>query len=127
MYPFTALDSLISVFFVVQVADRSTQRAQQSARRVGDVLLVRSFTYLTCRYSSFCLNLGWLYTRLVAHNSFAPVPPPVNNYEGEESPPPTEQTALLARKSAVNRLNNSITEFMAMCVFRTRTVSVPRR
>ncbi|KAJ7590150.1 Fusaric acid resistance protein-like-domain-containing protein [Mycena floridula] len=65
--------------------------------------------------SEFCLNLGWLYTRLVASNSFAP--------EYRDSAPVTpvtpvtpnvnERTALLATPKDT-RLKNSIQEFMAM-------------
>ncbi|KAG2015556.1 hypothetical protein CC2G_008817 [Coprinopsis cinerea AmutBmut pab1-1] len=59
----------------------------------------------------FCLNLGWLYTRLVASNSFAPeytpVPEPRNDTE--------EGTALVGPSNMVTtRLHNSIHEFMAM-------------
>lgn len=53
----------------------------------------------------FCLNIGWLYTRLVASNSFSPE----NPMDIAESDDPTEETALLPR-----RLNNSVEEFMAM-------------
>ncbi|KAI0319004.1 Fusaric acid resistance protein-like-domain-containing protein [Amylostereum chailletii] len=56
----------------------------------------------------FCLNLGWLYTRLVASNSFSPDLPPEDEDEA-----PTEETALVPRKPKT-RLSNSVEEFMAM-------------
>ncbi|KAH7925611.1 hypothetical protein BV22DRAFT_1010776 [Leucogyrophana mollusca] len=60
----------------------------------------------------FCLNLGWLYTRLVASNSGMEVPgAPENSSSGTLSP--DERTPLLS-KSASAELNNSIQEFMAM-------------
>ncbi|KAH8107675.1 Fusaric acid resistance protein-like-domain-containing protein [Cristinia sonorae] len=58
----------------------------------------------------FCLNVGWLYTRLVAFNSF-------DSETGfphlESSTPPNETTSLLAA-STNSQLNESIVEFMAM-------------
>ncbi|CAL1706087.1 unnamed protein product [Somion occarium] len=58
----------------------------------------------------FCLNMGWLYTRLVAFNSF-------DNESGfpriEEDETPTEETSLLTR-STNRHLNESIVNFMAM-------------
>ncbi|PCH35986.1 hypothetical protein WOLCODRAFT_140156 [Wolfiporia cocos MD-104 SS10] len=64
--------------------------------------------------SEFCLNTGWLYTRLVAFNSFADD----DRYseQGEDSqrdPPATETTALL-RNSTHSDLTRSIHDFMAM-------------
>ncbi|KJA19958.1 hypothetical protein HYPSUDRAFT_1093990 [Hypholoma sublateritium FD-334 SS-4] len=58
--------------------------------------------------SEFCLNIGWLYTRLVASNSFAPV------YRETEDPNPGISNRNNARHSATSRLANSIQEFMAM-------------
>ncbi|KAI0076130.1 hypothetical protein K474DRAFT_1663382 [Panus rudis PR-1116 ss-1] len=60
----------------------------------------------------FCLNVGWLYTRLVAFNSFE------NSDESgyspiEEDVEPTEETSLLRRSTNAN-LNESIMHFMAM-------------
>ncbi|EIN11240.1 hypothetical protein PUNSTDRAFT_61905 [Punctularia strigosozonata HHB-11173 SS5] len=73
---------------------------------------------LSKKLGDFCLNLGWLYTRLVAHNSFATDPPRVTNGEDDndddDDDHPTEETSLLARKTAATKLNNSISEFMAM-------------
>jgi len=57
----------------------------------------------------FCLNIGWLYTRLVASNSFLH-----ENQTGAsalEGDSPNEGTPLLPR-----RLNSSVEEFMAMYV-----------
>ncbi|KAJ6538778.1 Fusaric acid resistance protein-like-domain-containing protein [Mycena vulgaris] len=56
----------------------------------------------------FCLNIGWLYTRLVASNSFSPDSREVQE-EYEDSP--GEMRAL---SPAHTRLSNSIKEFMAM-------------
>ncbi|KAI0032892.1 Fusaric acid resistance protein-like-domain-containing protein [Vararia minispora EC-137] len=58
----------------------------------------------------FCLNIGWLYTRLAASNSFAPKPPSAGE-DGLVSA--TEETALVPRKPKTE-LSNSIEEFMAM-------------
>jgi hypothetical protein len=58
----------------------------------------------------FCLNIGWLYTRLVASNSFLPENP-TNASAVQEGDSPNEETPLLPR-----RLNNSVEEFMAMYV-----------
>ncbi|KAJ7354534.1 Fusaric acid resistance protein-like-domain-containing protein [Mycena albidolilacea] len=56
----------------------------------------------------FCLNIGWLYTRLVASNSYAPSSAEVaEEYEGDSE---TETGALSPEK----KLSNSIKEFMAM-------------
>ncbi|KAJ7502501.1 hypothetical protein B0H11DRAFT_1988806 [Mycena galericulata] len=56
----------------------------------------------------FCLNIGWLYTRLVASNSFDPDSREVEEeYEGPDS-----ETRALSPAHA--RLSNSIKEFMAM-------------
>ncbi|KAJ6456388.1 Fusaric acid resistance protein-like-domain-containing protein [Mycena sanguinolenta] len=55
----------------------------------------------------FCLNIGWLYTRLVASNSYATDSTEVaEEYEGPDS----EVHALSPEK----KLSNSIKEFMAM-------------
>jgi hypothetical protein len=61
---------------------------------------------MCCR---FCLNIGWLYTRLVASNSFLPENPAEGF--GSEQEDPNEETALLPW-----RLNSSVEEFMAMYV-----------
>ncbi|KAL1743411.1 Fusaric acid resistance protein-like-domain-containing protein [Schizophyllum fasciatum] len=54
----------------------------------------------------FCLNLGWLYTRLVASNSFSPQRRPE-----EEDGHVDETTSLL---KPTHRLNSSVQDFMAM-------------
>jgi len=55
----------------------------------------------------FCLNMGWLYTRLVASNSsFAGYEMDDGEVGGSH---PNEETSLLQR-----RLNDSVEEFMAM-------------
>ncbi|KDR75940.1 hypothetical protein GALMADRAFT_68130 [Galerina marginata CBS 339.88] len=62
---------------------------------------------LTKSLSEFCLHIGWLYTRLVASNSFAP----------EYREPGTEigpSHRAVARQGQSTRLSNSIHEFMAM-------------
>ncbi|CAA7263185.1 unnamed protein product [Cyclocybe aegerita] len=59
---------------------------------------------LTKSLSEFCLNMGWLYTRLVASNSFAP------EYRDEDQAQ-QNSTALDTRRT---RLSNSVHEFMAM-------------
>ncbi|KAF5337644.1 hypothetical protein D9758_013030 [Tetrapyrgos nigripes] len=62
----------------------------------------------------FCLNLGWLYTRLVTHNSFATE----QNVEQDSgrSTPSDEDAPLISAQHLEQRLklNNSIHEFMAM-------------
>ncbi|KAH9991812.1 Fusaric acid resistance protein-like-domain-containing protein [Russula vinacea] len=62
---------------------------------------------LSKQLGEFCLNIGWLYTRLVASNSFLPENP--TEVPGPERGPPNEETALLPA-----RINNSVEEFMAM-------------
>ncbi|KAF7315965.1 ArAE-2 domain-containing protein [Mycena indigotica] len=60
---------------------------------------------LTKALGEFCLNIGWLYTRLVAANSFAPI------IEDDDEVVDTEMTAL---SPAHDRLSHSIKDFMAM-------------
>ncbi|KAJ7782513.1 Fusaric acid resistance protein-like-domain-containing protein [Mycena maculata] len=57
----------------------------------------------------FCLNIGWLYTRLVASNSFSP---DSREVEEEYEDGPHDETRTLSPAHA--RLSNSIKEFMAM-------------
>ncbi|KAI0676139.1 Fusaric acid resistance protein-like-domain-containing protein [Trametes maxima] len=57
----------------------------------------------------FCLNMGWLYTRLVAFNSFADNDLHMHAIENEDSP--TEETRLLDVSPAISQ---SIQNFMAM-------------
>lgn len=63
---------------------------------------------MLCR---FCLNIGWLYTRLVASNSFSLEAV----QEGFDEDEPTEESSLIPRKPKTT-LSNSIEEFMSMCV-----------
>jgi hypothetical protein len=66
----------------------------------------------------FCLNLGWLYTRLVASNSFAPEYHAADgNNEIEDEDANLDGVTLLHAPSQRTRLNNSIKEFMAMFAF----------
>lgn len=58
----------------------------------------------------FCLNIGWLFTRLVAFNSFDTEVPVWHVENGSEHP--CESTSLLS--PAQNYVNHSIIEFMAM-------------
>ncbi|CAK5265809.1 unnamed protein product [Mycena citricolor] len=60
---------------------------------------------LTKGLSEFCLNIGWLYTRLVAANSFSPLP-------GDDAEEHANEDSALSPAHA--RLSNSIKEFMAM-------------
>ncbi|KAI0694282.1 Fusaric acid resistance protein-like-domain-containing protein [Cytidiella melzeri] len=60
----------------------------------------------------FCLNIGWLYTRLVAFNSWENNSgPSIGSVEHSPTSAPTERTALLCSKE---HLNESVIEFMAM-------------
>lgn len=54
----------------------------------------------------FCLNIGWLYTRLVASNSYSPEPGPQQE--------PSEEAALLVGHDQDIKMKDSIHEFMAM-------------
>ncbi|KAJ7213027.1 Fusaric acid resistance protein-like-domain-containing protein [Mycena pura] len=58
----------------------------------------------------FCLNIGWLYTRLVAANSFAPV----EDSREEEYDLNGQDLETQGLSPAHDRLSNSIREFMAM-------------
>ncbi|KAI9437537.1 Fusaric acid resistance protein-like-domain-containing protein [Lactarius indigo] len=63
---------------------------------------------LSKQLGDFCLNIGWLYTRLVASNSFSPENP--MEVVDSEQDDPNEETALLLPRT----LNKSVEEFMAM-------------
>ena len=65
---------------------------------------------LSTRHASFCLNMGWLYTRLVAFNSFSDSDLQVHVAEEDEDSP-NEETHLLRINPA---LSHSIQHFMAM-------------
>ncbi|KAJ2931494.1 hypothetical protein H1R20_g5603, partial [Candolleomyces eurysporus] len=66
---------------------------------------------LTQALGEFCLNIGWLYTRLVASNSFAPE---YNGDHHEQDEGRPEGSSLVGRNVQISRLHNSIHEFMAM-------------
>ncbi|KAJ3971160.1 hypothetical protein EV361DRAFT_239231 [Lentinula raphanica] len=57
----------------------------------------------------FCLNVGWLYTRLVMSNSFTPEQSGEDESTDFETPPSTASSSLERP-----RVNSSIKEFMAM-------------
>lgn len=61
----------------------------------------------------FCLNIGWLYTHLVAANSGTPRSGDDTDEDEPETPPSDETTSLLP-KSAKAKLSKSIQDFMAM-------------
>jgi len=62
------------------------------------------------------LNIGWLYTRLVASNSgLVDYFDEINDGAQNGLPTPDESTPLLS-KIASAQLSTSIQEFMAMCV-----------
>lgn len=71
---------------------------------------------ISSAWHRFCLNIGWLYTRLVASNSGL-VDYFDESHEGLQngSQAPDENTPLLS-KSASAQLSDSIQEFMAMYV-----------
>jgi hypothetical protein len=66
----------------------------------------------------FSLNIGWLYTRLVASNSFAPEYRRPDNQDEH-----TAETSLVGSNLQTTKLHNSIQEFMAMYVAPFFTVS----
>ncbi|KAJ7049969.1 Fusaric acid resistance protein-like-domain-containing protein [Mycena amicta] len=66
---------------------------------------------LTKALGEFCLNIGWLYTRLVASNSFSPEMAREQEDDDYLSGPEGETRALTP---AHDRLSNSIKDFMAM-------------
>ena len=91
----------------------------EARRELGKALgeyVSQSFTHLDSSLNQslrrFCLNMGWLYTRLVAFNSWDNSAPSIGQVLPSE---PTETTLLLAGSS---HLNESIAEFMAMYAFR---------
>ncbi len=95
----------------VLVAYRGETRVGQSAGRVRSCL-----TFVKCcadRNPRFCLNIGWLYTRLVAFNSFENQPSVSIGHTETNPSSPTEATSLLGTSANVY-LTDSITEFMAM-------------
>ena len=100
----------------VLVAVRGAPRIEQAAGRVrtkNPPFPPSCSCLCNLGFHRFCLNIGWLYTRLVASNSSFAKNVAENEMEGGEvggdHPNPNEETPLLPR-----RLNNSIEEFMAM-------------
>ena len=65
--------------------------------------------FVTLRFHRFCLNIGWLYTRLVASNSSLAENEMDGGEVGGDHPSLNEEAPLLPRG-----LNNSVEEFMAM-------------
>lgn len=61
--------------------------------------------------------MGWLYTRLVAFNSFADTQHDMSRDQNDNSLP-TETTSLLQNRADMH-LENSIRDFMAMYVVRS--------
>ena len=88
----------------VLVASRSTPGVDKISERVEFFLYCSNALVLLDLFRSFCLNIGWLYTRLVASNSFAPEYREDHHGSGVDD---------VARPT---RLNNSIQEFMAMYI-----------
>ena len=88
----------------VLVASRSPPGVDQIAERVESFFYFSNSLLLLIHFKSFCLNIGWLYTRLVASNSFAPEYREDYHEQGVDD---------VARPT---RLTNSIQEFMAMYV-----------
>ncbi|KAG0696971.1 Fusaric acid resistance protein-like-domain-containing protein [Suillus ampliporus] len=68
---------------------------------------------LSRELGDFCLNIGWLYTHLVAANSGGYRVADDTDDDEPETQPPDEETLLLP-KSAKAKLSKSIQEFMAM-------------
>ena len=87
----------------VLVASRSSAGVDQIVERVKFPCYFSKALDLLNSFQSFCLNIGWLYTRLVASNSFAPE----NGEEDHES----ETNA-----GRLTYLTNPIHKFMAMYI-----------
>lgn len=101
-------DEVILAGAHVPCYQHSTKGAQQSLGRVGISSLISCDRLLNMRLR-FCLNIGWLYTRLVASNSFSA------EAAQEVQPHPTEESSLIPRQQRT-ALSNSIEEFMSMWV-----------
>lgn len=99
------------ISFAVLVAGRSKTRIKQISERVQyrmrSDLIQNDLTFKIFR---FCSNLGWLYTRLVASNSFSP-----EYRQGEDEA--RRGSIRSSRRIQPTRLSNSIQEFMAMWGF----------
>ena len=86
------------------------KRGENLAKLLESELAFFSCDTATDISSSFCLNIGWLYTRLVAFNSGEH---DAGALHIEEEENPNEETSLLVR-SKNTHLNESIVRFMAM-------------
>ena len=99
------------------MADRGKKGAEQSLGRVSDIFRIVDYVDADFVWLRFCLNVGWLYTRLVAFNSagddadsfFAEDEVPAHT---PAPPTPTESSALLRRNNL--RMSHSIQQFMSM-------------
>ncbi|KAJ3563310.1 hypothetical protein NP233_g9021 [Leucocoprinus birnbaumii] len=97
----------------VSVSSIAVQRALAVTAGVVWAALVSRFWWpsearreLSRALGEFCLNMGWLYTRLVASNSYSPEP--TTRQE------PGEEAALLVGHDEDIKMKDSIHEFMAM-------------
>ena len=85
----------------------------EARRELSKALGELSFSYfqaqLRCLWKTerFCLHTGWLYTHLVTSNSLA------SEYHHQHEYNEDPETSLLL---PTTRLNDSIQEFMSMCV-----------
>ena len=94
----------------------SKKGTEQRSWRVSGVLSIPTATNNRC-VERFCLNIGWLYTRLVASNSGLDQLNDADTCDSaDRGTAPGEGTPLLS-KSASAMLHSSIHEFMAMYVF----------
>ncbi|KAJ4490925.1 Fusaric acid resistance protein-like-domain-containing protein [Lentinula aciculospora] len=100
----------------LSVADVAYIRALSVTAGVVWAALVSRFWWpaearreLSKALGEFCLNVGWLYTRLVMSNSFIPEHIDEDGDVDPETPPSTADNSLDRP-----RINSSITEFMAM-------------
>jgi hypothetical protein len=104
--------ALVSRFWWPSEARRELSKA------LGELSKRRTSTfqkYSNILLSRFCLNIGWLYTRLVASNSnSSEVENDVNDDSGDFSGAVGGVSSL--SRPAFKRLSNSIQQFMAMYV-----------
>ncbi|KXN90635.1 hypothetical protein AN958_03875 [Leucoagaricus sp. SymC.cos] len=97
----------------ISVVEIAIRRALAVTAGVSWAALVSRFWWpsearreLSKALGEFCLNMGWLYTRLVASNSYSPEPGPLRE--------PGEEAALLIEHDQDIKMKESIHEFMAM-------------
>jgi len=104
----------LRITFLVAVG--SKKGAEQGSGRVSsDGALRTPISTNNWCLDRFCLNIGWLYTRLVASNSGLDQLGDTDTCDStDRGSIPCEGTPLLS-KSASAMLNSSIHEFMAMC------------